>query len=614
MWNDNETDEDLIDCGHLVTAVSNIVDSKNLLPCSIGIFGDWGSGKSSLMRMIENKYSAKPDILVIKFNGWLFEGYEDAKIVLMSKIVDAIVSERTLSEKAISFAAKLLRNIDVIKAGGQLVKYGIGFAAGGPVGMAAVSALDIAKKASEADYTKLLKENKSKLKEDDVKNNIQSFHENFSNLLSETDLDKVLICIDDLDRCSPPTVIGTLEAIKLFLFTKKTAFIIGADERLIKHAVKTRFPEISGDNAEVGRDYLEKLIQFPIRIPPLNATELTNYANLLFAQLHTDEGEFGIAREEILKEKRNKGFDFLFDMKCAGDFLNTVNDELSEALLMCGQIVPVLSVGLNGNPRQCKRFLNTLLLRKGMADSIGIDLKKTVLAKLMLLEYFKPETFRNFYEMQANNQGAIQILDQLEEKNEEQNSNVSQKSKPELEIYQKDKWLINWFKLEPALSGIDLSPYFYFSRDHLSVVSSTAQRLSPEASVVVQKLFSNSKAERNVTLGKLGDLAPADITAVFALITERFRQEEDHSGDLSYMELMFDYASKRSEVKSELITLLGTYPEKGLPAKAATLVARTFKQTEFQDPAIKLLKKWEKSTSNTKLIPFAQKAIKDLNK
>lgn len=66
----------------------------------------------------------------------------------------------------------------------------------------------------------------------------------------------------------------SLEAIKLFLYVPRTAFIIGADERLVQHAVKRRFPEIGDDAAssahekfDLGRDYLEKLVQVLVRIP-----------------------------------------------------------------------------------------------------------------------------------------------------------------------------------------------------------------------------------------------------------------------------------------------------------------------------------------------------------
>src|SRR5690606_13284110 len=304
MWSDNETNLDFIDYQHLVNAVKSIVDNDNLLPCSIGIFGDWGSGKSSLMKMVAENYEKSEEVLVISFNGWLFEGYEDAKTVLMGRIVDEIIKKRKLAERGIKLAAKLLKKIDVMKVGGSALRYGVGFATMGPAGLALASASDMFSKLKEEDYVQYIKDRQeNKDHEETLRTNIQEFHRNFEDLINETKIKKIVVLIDDLDRCSPDTVIGTLEAIKLFLFTKDTAFIIGADERLIKHAVRRRFPEIPGDNTEVGRDYLEKLIQYPIRIPPLSDLELTTYINLLFTNLYTDIGEFEHIRISVLEEK-----------------------------------------------------------------------------------------------------------------------------------------------------------------------------------------------------------------------------------------------------------------------------------------------------------------------
>ncbi|MEO6302277.1 MAG: P-loop NTPase fold protein, partial [Bacteroidia bacterium] len=411
MWNDCETNSDFIDYQHYVNGVVKIINNDNLLPCSIGVFGDWGSGKSSLMKMIAEKYETTNDVLVIKFNGWLFEGYEDTKTVLMGRIVDEIIKKRKFSEKATKLTVKLLKKIDLIKAGGAAIKYGIGFAAMGPAGVAALSLADVTSKFKDSNYEDYIKETQSETGSDNaLRNNIQEFHQNFEELIKETNIKKIIVVIDDLDRCSTDTIIGTLEAIKLFLFTKQTAFVLGADERLIKYAVRRRFPEIPGDNMEVGRDYLEKLIQYPVRIPVLSHIELTTYINLLFSELYVDAGEFELVRENVLKEKNKKGFDFLFNLSNAKDFINKISPELEESLILSSQITPVLSVGLNGNPRQCKRFLNTLLLRYEMANSKGISLSKKVLAKLMLLEYFKPETFRQFYNSQSHNSGVIKDI------------------------------------------------------------------------------------------------------------------------------------------------------------------------------------------------------------
>lgn len=124
--------------------------------------------------------------------------------------------------------------------------------------------------------------------EPETRRQIQNFRSDFEELLKESSVTRLVITIDDLDRCSPDTIIPTLEAIKLFLFVPRAAFIIGADEKLVVYAVRSRFPELPGDRREVGRDYLEKLIQFPIRIPALGRAEVESYLGILFMTASKD--------------------------------------------------------------------------------------------------------------------------------------------------------------------------------------------------------------------------------------------------------------------------------------------------------------------------------------
>src|SRR5260370_8174681 len=80
--------------------------------------------------------------------------------------------------------------------------------------------------------------------------------------------------------------------MRLFLAVPKTAFILGADERIIRHAIATRYPELPGQAIDIGRDYLEKIVQIPLHLPALNAAETETYLNLLGCQLHLDESMF----------------------------------------------------------------------------------------------------------------------------------------------------------------------------------------------------------------------------------------------------------------------------------------------------------------------------------
>ena len=84
---------------------------------------------------------------------------------------------------------------------------------------------------------------------------------------------------DDLDRCLPKTAISTLEAIRLFLFVERTAFVVGADELMIEYAVRKHFPDLPPSSGPVSyaRNYLEKLIQVPFRIPALGLAKTRVY-------------------------------------------------------------------------------------------------------------------------------------------------------------------------------------------------------------------------------------------------------------------------------------------------------------------------------------------------
>lgn len=613
MWNDNETNSDFIDYQHLVNAVTSIVNNVNLLPCSIGVFGDWGSGKSSLMRMVEETYLGDKDVLIINFNGWLFEGYEDTKTVLMGRIVNEIIKKRKPQDKALKIAAKLLKKIDLLKIGQSAVKHGAGFMLMGPAGLALTTTSDILSKLSNADYEEYIKKQNENTDPDEIlKNDIQEFHLAFEELIKETNLKKIVVLIDDLDRCSPDTVIGTLEAIKLFLFAKNTAFVIGADERLIKHAVRRRFPEIPGDNTEVGRDYLEKLIQYPIRIPPLNDLELTTYINLLFTNLYTDIGEFEHIRISVLEEKNKDQFGFTFRLENANEFVTEVNENLKEALLLSAQLVSVLAVGLNGNPRQTKRFLNTLLLRHQMANSKGENLDKRILAKLMLLEYFKSETFKSFYQQQAKNQGIITELKLMEELVLENNDEKLDELPVEFQSYLQDSWIRQWLSSEPNVSEVNLQSYFYYSRDKLSVSGTNIQRMSSQAQELFIKLLNDSETIRSLALKEVRSLSDGDSSAIFESLAERMKNEGEQNGESPTIKRLIDFCNVRNELISQLLSLIDKLPHQVLPLSITTWLQGISENTSHEPTVNKMIKDWSKSSTNKRLAGIAKRKLKNL--
>lgn len=76
---DNETKVDLLNNEAIASTIIEILRSRPNHPITIGVHGDWGAGKSSVLEMIESGLNGENEVLCLKFNGWRFQGFEDAK-------------------------------------------------------------------------------------------------------------------------------------------------------------------------------------------------------------------------------------------------------------------------------------------------------------------------------------------------------------------------------------------------------------------------------------------------------------------------------------------------------------------------------------------------------
>lgn len=640
MWSDNEAAVDLLDVKHLVKAVTDIVHGRSLLPATIGVYGDWGSGKSTLLRMIKSELESDSGVHCLSFNGWLFEGYADAKAALMGTILDEIAERRTLGARGKDLIGRLARQVDWMHLGAKFGKNAVALALGGPaalglsVGSDLVSSLkDLLLKAKETgadaiDDEAVAESVRSALGPDkDLRRNVRDFHKDFSKLLDDTDIETLVVFIDDLDRCAPDTVIETLEAIRLFLFVPRTAFILGADERLVRYAVRRRFPELPGDRTEVGRDYLEKLVQFSIRIPPLGRAEVETYINLLFASLSLTQEQFELARLRAVDRGPTNLSDVTFNYGVAAEVFGSLPVNLADQLFLAERLAPILASGLNGNPRQCKRFLNTLLMRLNMAQSRGVSLQIGVLAKLMLLEYFRPDWFKRLAELQGNEAGRPIQLAVLETLGRPQHGNLPESldrlsgvttpsetggsQEPtladEFKAWLLDSWYTDWLSLEPSLSGTDLRQYFFFTRDSLGPLNVSSIRLGPGAAEFLRGLLSDSEAEQLVVLKRAAALSPGDASTVFDVLAERIRRQDDLGGNESLLPRAFALVQTRSDLCSQLVSFLTRLPERHLPPVTVVHLIETTQRSEAFSSSVDLLKRWSVSTAN----PVLASAAKD---
>jgi len=643
IWSDHETERDLLGYRHLVDIIFNLTEAPHLLPATIGVFGDWGSGKSSLLKMVSSKLSQNEDNLVLTFNGWLFEGYDDAKAALMETILDEISRRAKLTVKAKRLILSLLGRVKWLRVLGTGLKMGAGFLAAGPAGLAVVSGMeikDVVEKATESlEHIEDQKIEDYFAKEDQAKTlrrGIREFRKEFGELLKETKIKTLVVIIDDLDRCLPDTIIETLEAIKLFLFVENSAFILGADERLIKYAVRRRFPELPGEKVEVGRDYLEKLIQYPIRIPSLGRSEMETYIALLFLDSSKVEADKIETVHAWCTSAETIQSDRAFGYATAKQILKEIPPELEEHLILSEQLAPLLATGLNGNPRQCKRFLNTLILRLQMADSRGIKLSKRILAKLMLLEYFRPETFRLLAQMQAMQLGLPNELAMIESRifsedkaatgpeagkagrksDDDKGDSLSTKktSAPILpanvHTWIEDSFVGGWLLLEPRLSKTDLRPYFYFSRDILGAIGGAAKRLSPRAQDVLIKLMNDSEAVKGNALKDARALDSSEAASIFEELAERIRKDDDLSKRSSPLSLLVSWVEVRSELINEFLILLQQLPEAVLPFSIVPKVKKLTKDTPSLATVTTLMERWSKSSVNPQLQKAAIAALR----
>jgi predicted KAP-like P-loop ATPase len=112
---DNETKVDLLNNEPIAATVVKLLRSTADTGRHHRSAWRLGAGKSSLLAMIEAAFAADPDVLCLCFNGWLFQGFEDAKVVLLEKIVAELVRSRTVTAKAKDLAKNLMSRIDWLK-------------------------------------------------------------------------------------------------------------------------------------------------------------------------------------------------------------------------------------------------------------------------------------------------------------------------------------------------------------------------------------------------------------------------------------------------------------------------------------------------------------------
>lgn len=595
MWSDNETTDDLFGFRVHADLIRELIMDPTVLPATIGVYGDWGGGKSSIMQMLKSDFEKAAEsgsgggkysgVAVLYFNGWLLEGYDDAKAALLSSILTSLRDHKRFGPKLKERAISLLKRVDYMRGlrilfAGALVG-GVAAATGG-VGLAAAPAIAAGALAgAKGSASEAGKEAFDKVtdKQDEALSDIRQFRDDFAEMLVKSDIKTLVVLIDDLDRCSPDRIIENLEAIKLFLNVPNTAFVIGADRRIIRQAVAWRYREaLKADNGPADPterlvdDYLEKLIQIPYRLPRLSPSEIETYLTLLFCKRHLDSALFS----RVCEESRNQRAK---DRYCAFAQTNVLEvlkgadfpPQLSEALRIGAGIASQITDVLQGNPRQVKRFLNAFFLRRKLADVAKLDeVKDEILVKLMLLEYAAPKLFDKLFAGMDGNSGLVGLLADLEPKPEGKMPTTPSTAK---EVLTEWSPMNRWLAMLPALADVDLRDYMWVTRDRLgSTMSGTTM-----VPTIVRTILKQVLSELGDAAGRkaIHQLQPAERSL---LAHQLVAHAQRAPGDIKAFQALLEIADLDEQIAEEFKSLVARIPKPELSAALGIHIANTAKK------------------------------------
>ncbi|MDM8560672.1 P-loop NTPase fold protein [Candidatus Parabeggiatoa sp. HSG14] len=345
MLDDPITDvnNDTLGFSDYADALSTFILSVNT-PMTIGIQGDWGSGKTSLMNLIEKKIESNAqgkNISTMWFSAWQFSQFnmeDKLSITLLSRFINIVENlETKQSQEKLSLVKKIWRFI-VGKSKERWSK-------------TRRAVLLLAAGFLETSGARLVAKEIVESSE-----NIADLQQHLKALVSEKceeeNLDRIVVFIDDIDRLIPQKAVELLETLKLFLGIEGCVYVLACDRQVIAEGVRRKFhvDETKSDN------FFDKIIQVPFSMP------VSQYSKDEFCQTMLD----------------HIGIDY--EATDIGFYINLIT----------------YSVGFN--PRTVKRLFYNLLLFNKVLEKISIkdessqpnDRVRMLFARLCLQESFSP--------------------------------------------------------------------------------------------------------------------------------------------------------------------------------------------------------------------------------
>jgi len=232
--------------GHdkLIENLKKFIESSDMItPLSIAIHGDWGSGKTSIMRTLESKLDSNK-ITTVFFEPWRYEN-ADPPLALISNIIDNL-SELTVKKVSTDL---------IIMASNAISKKFLG--------------LDVDDVLNYVGRNTTAVKNFSKELEKTIKDNIG--------------VKKLVVIIDDLDRCDVENTLLILSVMKLFLDIENCICVAAVDFKRLQQAWRVKYH--IGNDSDDGMEYLEKIFQIRIALPLPSPGEIREYLETLTPQM-----------------------------------------------------------------------------------------------------------------------------------------------------------------------------------------------------------------------------------------------------------------------------------------------------------------------------------------
>lgn len=254
-------------------ALGQIIE-KSRAQFSIGIFGSWGSGKTTLMRAVERRFQARHDIVPVWFNAWRYEKEPHMLIPLIDTLRAALLAQAGELGEVAEVPGSARKMAATLGRVGRALLAGLTLTAGPPVLQAALEPGKV------LDYLS---------SEPDAPNDGLSFYAAGFRMLHQAAAEffqngahRLVVLVDDLDRCLPENALEVLESMKLFFDLEGFVFVVGLDQDIVEHAIDVKYGRSAVEEPQfAGGEYIKKLFQLPFTLPRVDIDQLQEYLDVL---------------------------------------------------------------------------------------------------------------------------------------------------------------------------------------------------------------------------------------------------------------------------------------------------------------------------------------------